>query len=79
MIALMMSVALMAAAPAAGETASAKPEKPKKDEVVCKKEKVIGSRMPTRICMTQAEWDQRAADDKANLDAAQRNRGLSSN
>lgn len=77
MIALMMSVALMAAAPAAGETAKA--EKPKKDEVVCKKEKVIGSRMPTRICMTQAEWDQRAADDKANLDAAQRNRGLSSN
>lgn len=82
MIVLMLSVALMAAAPAAGEPAAqpaAKAEKPKKEDMVCKREKVIGSRLPVRVCMTQADWDQRAADDKANLDAAQRNRGLSSN
>ena len=82
MIALMLSVALMAAGPAAGESTAqpaAKAEKPKKDDMVCKREKVIGSRLPVRVCMTQADWDQRAADDKANLDAAQRNRGLSSN
>lgn len=86
MIAALFAVALMAAAPAAGEAAQTpsaqtptKSEKPKKADMVCKKEQVIGSRMPTRVCMTQAEWDQRAVDAKADVDAAQRNRPLVTN
>ena len=81
MIALVFAAALMAAAPPAGEAASApaKAEKAKKADMVCKKEAVVGSRMKQRVCMTQAEWDQRATDAKDEVDAAQRNRPLQSN
>lgn len=34
---------------------------------VCKNEAVIGRRVPTRICMTRAEWDQKARDAKESL------------
>jgi hypothetical protein len=87
MIALVFATALMAASPTAGETAAqpaatAKPAKAAKasgTDTVCKKEPVVGSRMKTRVCMTQQEWDQRANDAKDELDAAQRNRPLQSN
>ena len=68
MIAFVFAAALMAAAPAAGEAATAqtatptKSDKPKADELVCKKEAVVGSRMKTRVCLTQADWDPREAD-----------------
>jgi len=77
MIALVFAAALMAAAPAAGEAATAqsatpaKSEKPKKDELVCKKEAVVGSRMKTRVCLTQAEWDQRQADARSDIERSQ--------
>lgn len=76
------AAALMAAAPAAQPTTDAKPAKAAKasgNDLVCKKEPVVGSRMKQRVCMTQAEWDQRATDAKDELDAAQRNRPLQSN
>jgi hypothetical protein len=81
MIALVLAAALAAAAPPAGEAAAtpAKAEKAKGPDLVCKKEAVVGSRMKTRICMTQAEWDQKAADAKSEVDAAQRNRPMQSN
>jgi hypothetical protein len=87
MIAIVFAAALMAAAPAAGDqaAAAAAPAKPAKgakadkSELVCKKEAVIGSRMKQRVCLSQAEWDQREIDAKADLDAAQRNRPLPSN
>lgn len=82
MIAVMFAAALMAAAPAAQPTPDTKPAKAAKasgNDMVCKKEPVVGSRMKQRICMTQAEWDQRATDAKDELDAAQRNRPLQSN
>lgn len=82
MIALVIAAALAAAAPDAGATAAATPtksEKAKSADMVCKKEAVVGSRMKQRVCMTQAEWDQRATDAKSELDAAQRNRPLQSN
>ena len=81
MIALVFAAALAAAAPPAGEAAQtpAKAEKGKSPDMVCKKEAVVGSRMKTRVCMTQAEWDQRATDAKSEVDAAQRNRPLQSN
>lgn len=83
MIALVFAAALMAAAPPAGETVAqqtaSKPTKATKSDLVCKKESVVGSRMKSRVCMTQAEWDQRAVDAKDEVDAAQRNRPLQSN
>jgi hypothetical protein len=81
MIALVLAAALMAGAPAAAESAAppAKSEKAKKDDMVCKKEAVVGSRMKTRVCLPQEEWDRRRAESKDELDAAQRNRPLQSN
>jgi hypothetical protein len=78
MISLVFAAALMAGAPAAGEpaqaatsTAPAKAEKPKPTDVVCKKEPVLGSRMKSRICMTQAEWDERQRQDREDLNKTQ--------
>ena len=70
MLALMMFVAHLAAQP--GETApegpvvlrtttAPKPEKIRKEDLVCRKEALVGTRMKTKICLTQAEWDQRQA------------------
>ncbi|MBW8812983.1 MAG: hypothetical protein JF588_06115 [Caulobacterales bacterium] len=82
MISLLFA-ALMAGAPsadpaaAASPAAAAAPAKAEKtsdpNKLVCKKEPVLGSRMPTRTCMTQAEWDARKQDSRDQLDAAQRN------
>lgn len=79
MIALVFAAALMAAAPPAGEAAAATPakaEKAKGNDMVCKKEAVVGSRMKTRICLPQAEWERREQEAKADLDAAQRNQPM---
>lgn len=85
MIALVFAAALMAAAPAAGEQAAqpagqaaapAKAAKPDKSDLVCKKEAVVGSRMKTRMCLSQAEWDARAVQAKEDLDNAQRNQPM---
>ena len=48
-----------------------KSDKPKKEDLVCKKEAVVGSRMKTRVCMTQADWDQRTADSRDELEKSQ--------
>jgi hypothetical protein len=86
MISLVLASMLMAGEPAAanGAAQAAPPAKAdagktNKDGLVCKKEAVVGSRMKSRICLTQAEWDQRQADSRQELDAAQRNRPLTSN
>jgi hypothetical protein len=81
MIALVLAAALAAAAPPAAEAAStpAKATKAKGNDMVCKKEAVVGSRMKTRICMTQAEWDRKEQDGKDEVDAAQRNQPMRTN
>ncbi len=83
MISLVFAAALLAGAPAAGEPAQAtttatsgKAAKPKPGDMVCKKEAVLGSRLKERICMTQAEWDARQAEDRQNLDKAQTQKPL---
>jgi hypothetical protein len=80
MIALVLAAALAAAAPAAGEAAStpAKAAKAEKGDVVCKKEAIVGSRMKTRVCLPQAEWQAREVAAKEAVDAAQRNACASS-
>ena len=85
MISLVLAAALFAAAePAAAPAepaaaAAAKPEKAekaKKSGLVCRNEPVVGSRMPTRTCMTQEQWDARAADGRKMLEDVQRYRPL---
>ena len=39
---------------------------------VCKTTPVIGTRVPSRICMTRAEWEARTKADRENLEASQR-------
>jgi hypothetical protein len=79
MISLVFAAALLAGAPAADPAApapgaapaKADKAKPAPGEMVCKKEAVLGSRMKSRICMTQAEWDTRQAQDRQDLDKNQ--------
>ncbi|MBL8553222.1 MAG: hypothetical protein JNL41_03005 [Phenylobacterium sp.] len=85
-----MSLVIAAVLFAAGEPAAAqaadapkpaaeKSPKANKDGMICVKEAVSGSKMKSRICMTQAEWDARKANDREMVDQAQRNRPLQSN
>jgi hypothetical protein len=88
MMSLVFAAALMAGAPAAGEPAPAgatpaaaaatpaKGAKPKPDDMVCRREPVLGSRMKERICMTQAEWDARQQQDRDDLNKAQTQKPL---
>lgn len=83
MISLVFAAVLAAAAadPAAAgaKEDAAKEAKPAKDEMVCKREAVLGSRMKQRVCMTAEQWDQRKQEAQDDLSAAQRNRPLNSN
>lgn len=78
MLALMFALAHLAGAPAEGleepvlrTTTAPKPEKVRKVDTVCRKEAVVGSRMKVRICMTQAEWEERGVTDRDELEKAQ--------
>ena len=86
MISLVFAAALLAAAGESAQpatpttvtpvvaTAAAKPAaKPRPDEMVCKREPVLGSRMKQRTCLTQADWDVRKADARADIEKAQTN------
>lgn len=59
-------------APAAEPAPTTTTSKRDPSERVCKTRAVIGSRVPTRTCMTRAEWEARAKQDRADLEAAQR-------
>jgi len=57
MLTLVFALALSAAAPEAvapPQTSEAKPAKPK---MICRANKSTGSRLKSRICKTQEEWD----------------------
>lgn len=49
----------------AADTTQAKPTKPKK---ICRSGGATGSRLPSKICKTQAEWDALMESDTATLD-----------
>jgi hypothetical protein len=74
MISLVMAMALFAS----GEPAAAPAPKKAKDpnEMVCKREKVSGSNMKSRVCMTAAQWEERTERDKEMVDAAQRSQPM---
>lgn len=86
MISLVLAAALFAAAEPAAAPATAAPpaksakvEKVNKDGLICRKEAQIGSRMKTRTCLTQDQWDARAIEDRDLVEQAQRNKPLQSN
>ena len=84
MTALLLIALFQSTAPVASFTAPSPPAKavtgtPNKDGLICRKEAVIGSRMKTRTCMSQEQWDARAADDRELVEQAQRNKPLQSN
>lgn len=62
-----------AAVPAPAPAPTAAPDSKKDPNArVCKTRPVIGTRVPSRTCMTRAEWDERTRTDRADLEAAQR-------
>lgn len=67
MIAILLAAALLADGPAAAPEAKKDP-----NEIVCKREKVAGSNMKQRVCMTVRQWEDRREQDKEMLDDAQR-------
>ncbi|WP_157215009.1 hypothetical protein [Flavisphingomonas formosensis] len=51
-----------------------KPQKGGREEVICERQEVTGSRLATRkVCMTRAEWDDQKRSDRDAVDKAQRN------
>ncbi|MDO8295903.1 MAG: hypothetical protein Q7T19_05610 [Caulobacter sp.] len=60
-----------AASPAPAAVA-APPAKADPNQRICKTAPVIGRRVPSRTCMTRAEWEERARIDRQDLEAAQR-------
>lgn len=62
-------------------TASTRDGKPKlrdPNEVVCRKEEVLGSRLETRrVCMTRSEWAEANRTNRTDLERAQVQRGAS--
>lgn len=78
-------VVAIAADPAPADTASAAADtaKPKKkgldpNEVVCRKEEVLGSRLQTRkVCMTRSEWAEARRETRGVVERAQLQRPTS--
>jgi len=67
--------------PAVAATPASAPVVAKVDRnaVVCHNEEVVGSRIPKRICMTKAQEEDRAQQDKLTLERMQAQHGASSN
>lgn len=54
------------------------PEDSNLDQTVCRSETVVGSRFPTRTCLTRREWNARRDESRElahKLDAVNSNRG----
>lgn len=71
MISVMLAAALVLAQ---GSSAAPAVEKTKADPdaMVCKKERVVGSRMPSKVCMTNRQWEERRAQDRDDLQRQQK-------
>lgn len=49
------------------------------DDVICRTEEELGSRLnKRRICMTRAQWDEARRESKNSIDSAQQKRALTS-
>lgn len=68
----MLFTALLLLAAPPSEPAAAKKEAVSPDKKVCRSVQEIYSRIPTRICRTQAEWDADAKQTQIDLENARR-------
>jgi hypothetical protein len=75
MISLVIAAALLAANGPSATPADAKKAKDP-NEMVCKREKVSGSNMKQRVCMTAGQWEARRETDREMVDAAQRSQPM---
>ena len=82
---LVLAVLLAAADPGAGQppssqstpaSAPAKSDKPDPNKVVCRREDQAGSRVQTKRCMTQAQWDGLDEQTRQYFQDAQEHGGL---
>ncbi|MCR5879216.1 hypothetical protein [Phenylobacterium sp. J367] len=69
---MMADTTAQAAQPAPVAEQPAKKGKVNKNGLVCKKEAVLGSKLPTKVCMTQEQWDERRMIDRQNTEQQQR-------
>jgi transposase-like protein len=66
------SLLSLVATSATAQQSKPKPRDP--NEVVCKKEEVLGSRLQSRkVCMTRAEWAEQRQLDRQNVERSQTN------
>ncbi|WP_428684595.1 hypothetical protein [Sphingopyxis sp.] len=77
MLAALIGGTLLVPGPAAAEPAGKKKDP---NEVVCRKEEVLGSRLQTtKICKTRAEWAEETRENRGNIERAQVQRGTAGN
>lgn len=55
-----MSLLLALSAPAESVAATQEEAADANEAVVCKYTRVVGSRIPTKVCLTKFEWEERA-------------------
>ncbi|MDP5277668.1 hypothetical protein Q9Q95_01925 [Sphingomonas sp. DG1-23] len=69
-----VSLFSLAGASLAAAQEGAKPKTRDPNEVICKKEEVLGSRLQSRkVCMTRAQWAEQRALDRQNVERSQTN------
>jgi hypothetical protein len=74
MLSIMIAAALLAAdGPPTAARAPVAKAKANPDTIICKSEKVVGSKIPQRICMPSWQWEERRVDDSEMLSKGQRN------
>jgi hypothetical protein len=49
------------------------------EKVVCRSELVLDSRIPIRVCRTQAEWDDQVKQTQEDLNNSRNDRGIAPN
>lgn len=77
MFAALIGGAMLIPGPASAEPAGKK-KTTDPNEVVCRKEDVLGSRLQTKkVCKTRAEWADETRENRGNIERAQVQRGTS--
>ena len=65
-----------AAAPAA---AAAKPAARADSDIVCRKEAILGSNIPKKVCYSKAEYEENRKETRQNVEHMQNNIGIHGN
>lgn len=77
---LLASLLLIAAPAPAGEPATVVQKAPvSPNKIVCRSETELGSRIPRRVCQTQAEWEEMARQTQEDLANSRNDRAITPN